>query len=108
AERRVAPQWLALIDARTHTPLRATAVATLLVLALALAFELAPLAEATSAIILVVFTLVNLGLVRIKRRQPAPPASVLRLPLWVPVGGALVSAALLLFQIARWLTTAGG
>jgi amino acid transporter len=108
AERRVAPQWLALIDARTHTPLRATAVATLLVLALALAFELAPLAEATSAIILVVFTLVNMGLVRITRRQPDPPASVPRLPLWVPIAGALVSASLLLFQIVRWLTTAGG
>ncbi|MFP4279717.1 MAG: hypothetical protein ACLFNA_11765 [Halochromatium sp.] len=88
--------------ARTQTPVRATALATLLVLGLALSFELEALAEATSAIILVVFTLVNLGLLRIKRRQPETPAAVLRLPIWVPGAGALVSAGLLLFQIGRW------
>ncbi|WP_408034100.1 APC family permease [Thiorhodovibrio winogradskyi] len=104
AERRVAPAWLALVNARTQTPVRATALATLLVLVLALSFELEALAEATSAIILVVFTLVNLGLLRIKRRQPETPAAVLRLPIWVPGAGALVSAGLLLFQIGRWLS----
>lgn len=107
AERRVAPRWLAVVNPRTHTPLRATAVATLLVLALAVSFGLEALAEATSAIILIVFTLVNLGLLAIKRRQPDTPAAVPRLPIWVPVGGALASAALLFFQIVRWSTAAG-
>ena len=107
AERRVAPAWLAMVNARTQTPVRATALVTLLVLVLALSFELEPLAEATSAIILVIFTGVNLGLLRIKWRQPETPASVLRLPIWVPGAGALVSASLLLFQIGRWLTAAG-
>ncbi|MFP4247645.1 MAG: amino acid permease, partial [Halochromatium sp.] len=102
AARGVAPAWLTLVNARTQTPVRATALATLLVLGLALSFELEALAEATSAIILVVFTLVNLGLLRIKRRQPETPAAVLRLPIWVPGAGALVSAGLLLFQIGRW------
>ncbi|WP_462322090.1 APC family permease [Halochromatium sp.] len=106
AERRVAPRWLATVNPHTRTPLPATTLATLLVLALALTFGLEALAKATSAIILVVFTLVNLGLLRIKRRQPDTPAAVPRLPLWVPVGGALASAALLLFQISRWLTAA--
>ena len=67
------PAWFAHIYPRTRTPLISTALATAAVIALALWFPIAVLAEATSFIILVVFTMVNLALVMLKRRDPQPP-----------------------------------
>ena len=56
----------------THTPVRATLVAGGIVLLLALALPLVGLAKTTSAIVLCVFTLINLSLLRIKWREPRP------------------------------------
>ena len=47
-------------------------------------------------ITLVVFTLVNLSLVRIKRLEPEPQG-VRVFPFWIPIVGFLVSAGFLLF-----------
>ena len=79
---------------RTHTPLRSTLVAGAVVLLLALLLPLLSLAKLTSAMVLLVFILVNLALLRIKRLGP-PPVGVRALPLWVPVLGALASAGVL-------------
>jgi amino acid transporter len=49
---------------------------------------------------LVVFALANLALLRIQRREPAPP-DVPRLPSWVPALGALVSLGFLVFEVVR-------
>jgi len=73
-------------------------VATLIVLTLALWLPLVTLAKATSFIILVVFALINLSLVRIKRRQPHP-AGIRIYPVWIPVAGFLSAAGFVLFQI---------
>jgi amino acid transporter len=86
----------------TRTPVIATALVTLSVFLLALALPLVTLAQITSFIILVVFTLINLALLRIKRRAPAP-AGVRAIPAWVPLAGFAVTAALILFQAADWL-----
>jgi APA family basic amino acid/polyamine antiporter len=72
------------------------------ILGLALTFDLATLAKITSAIILVLFALVNLSLLIIKRDQAAP-TGVIAVPKFVPLLGALACAALLLFQV--WILT---
>ena len=85
------PAPLARIHRRTRTPLLATALVTAFVLGLAIPFKMAALAEATSVVTLVIFTLVNLALWRVKRRDPRPMGVPLY-PLWIPVTGFFVSA----------------
>jgi amino acid transporter len=76
----------------------ATVVATLIVLVLALWLPLVTLAKATSFIILIVFALINLSLVRIKRRQPRPEG-IRIYPAWIPLAGFLTATGFVLFQI---------
>lgn len=85
------------VSPRTRTPLLATGLITALVLILALALPLVTLAKATSYVILIVFALVNLSLVFIKRRVPRP-SGVRVYPLWIPLAGSLSSLGMLLFQ----------
>lgn len=94
------PGWFAHVHPRTRTPLISTVLVTAVVIALALWFPITVLAEATSVIILVVFTLVNLALVFLKRRDPAPPG-VRLYPAWIPVIGFLVSGAAVVTEIVR-------
>jgi amino acid transporter len=89
------PKFLATVNPRTHTPVRATLVAGALTLLLALALPLLSLAKITSGMVLVVFVLINLSLIRIKRREPTAEG-VRSLPIAVPVIGALASIAILL------------
>lgn len=92
------PGALARVGTRTGTPVVATIAATAGVLLFALALPLATLAKATSTIVLAVFALVNLALIRIKRRDPAP-AGARVYAAWIPWGGLLLSLALLVFQL---------
>ncbi len=95
------PPRLARVSPRTHTPLLATGAVTLGVAVFALALPLAPLAELTSVLTLVVFALCNLALVLLKRRAPEAPG--MRVPGWVPIVGFLVSAGFLAFEAATRL-----
>jgi APA family basic amino acid/polyamine antiporter len=101
--------WLTAALGRVHpvrrTPLLATALVTLAVLALALWLPLVTLARATSFITLVAFSLINLALLRIKRRTPRV-AGAPCFPWWVPLMGFLTSSAFVLFQVFDFL--AGG
>ena len=91
---------LAAVHPRTQTPVRATAGVTLLVVALALGFPLVGLASVTSAILLAVFAIVNLALIVLQARDPAPVGAV-RVGRWVPVAGLLASLALLLVRLVH-------
>ncbi|HEB89287.1 MAG TPA: amino acid permease [Deltaproteobacteria bacterium] len=94
------PGVLARVSDRRGTPVVATSAVGALVLVLALWLPLAPLAEGTSIVTLLVFVAVNLSLLRIKRRPEAgaPPFSV---PRWVPLAGACSAAALLSIRFAE-------
>ncbi len=96
--------WLSAVHPRTRTPVRATAAIAALVLFLALWFPLVTLAAATSTIILVVFALVNLALLRIRRREEQPPEAVPRYPLWIPAGGFVLCLAFLGLRLATLIT----
>jgi len=92
------PRRLDYVHPRTQTPLATTAIMALGVLLLALWLPLVTLAKATSFILLAVFALVNLALVRIKRRAPAP-AGVVTVALWVPLAAFALTSAILAFQL---------
>lgn len=77
---------------RFGTPVLATALVGAAVIVGALFLDVADLAEATSAILLGVFVVVNLALIVMKRRVQAAP---FRVPMAVPVFGLLASLAAL-------------
>ena len=89
------PKALTRLNPVTHTPLLATAIGIGAILVLALAVPLAGLADLTAGFTLVIFTVVNLALIRIKSRNEAPPLGTFICPRWVPFAG-LVSSVLLL------------
>jgi len=89
------PKALTRLNPVTHTPLLATAIGVGAILVLALAVPLAGLADLTAGCTLVIFTVVNLALIRIKSRNEAPPPGTFICPRWVPFAG-LVSSILLL------------
>lgn len=81
----------------SSAPIRSTVAATGCILILALLFELEALAIAANFILLVVFILVNLSLIRIKRTEPAPE-DIRTYPAIVPWLGFLFSLGVLIFQ----------
>ena len=90
------PQVLGGVNSVTRTPLTATALVSSLVLLLALVFPLEGLAVMTSRITLIIFTLVNLSLLQIKRSGVPAPDNAFIVGRWVPVLGIVSCLALLL------------
>lgn len=102
ANKGLLPRAFAAIDPRTRTPMVATAAISGLILILALSVTLLSLAQTTSLITLTIFSLVNLALVRIKLRLPGPDKDAF-IPIWVPIGGFIVSAAFALYQAGSFI-----
>ena len=75
----------------------ATLMVALLVLVMALWLPLETLAKATSYLLLLVFSLINLALWRLKRVGPQP-AGIIHVPRWVPASGLVASISFLLMQ----------
>jgi amino acid transporter len=98
SSRGLLPNLFSVVDRRTRTPLIATGLATLLVLILALIGRLASLAETTSVIMLIIFSMVNLSLWRIKRRDPEP-VGIKIFPSWIPIAGFFISSAFVLSNV---------
>lgn len=95
ADQHELPGGLAWVHPRTRTPMVATGLVAGVILVLALGVPLENLAEATSVIVLIVFALVNLALVAIKRRGTPAPAGIRTYPIWVPAMGFVASAGFL-------------
>jgi APA family basic amino acid/polyamine antiporter len=80
------------INRRTQTPVKATAAVVILVCVLALRFDIESLAETTSLMILIIATLVNAALLRLKLLDSHKPETKgITVPLWVPLCGLVVS-----------------
>jgi amino acid transporter len=94
------PRVLGDVHAKTATPLRATAIIVVVVLALALSVPFVRLAETTSIATLVVFALVNIALLRVRWNGTPAHGKVFLVPLWVPIVGlatctGMIASALL-------------
>ncbi len=92
------PGLLGRVHPRRRTPVAAIILFTLMIGLLALSVPLVRLAEMTSFVILVIFTLVNVSLFLIGRRRQAPPR--LRRWRWTGLLGAAFSLALIAFELA--------
>lgn len=98
AEQGTMPKLFASVNARTHTPLLATAAIVAATLILALGFNLERLAEMTSQIVLVIWALANMALILIKLRKDPAPDSAFTVPMWVPASGFICSCALVVLS----------
>ena len=96
------PSWIGLVDEGTGTPLIATALVAALVLITALLLPLDALARATAFFLLLVFTLVNVALIRLKSNREAP-SGAFHLPIIVPWLGAISAGAFAVFSLAELL-----
>jgi len=92
------PRILSIVHPKSQTPLIATFIATFTVLFLALIGHLSILAEITSLIMLSIFSLINLALVRIKKRSPSTEGSIC-FPIWLPLTGFIVSLGFLILTV---------
>ncbi len=96
------PERIGEVDAQTQTPVLATAMVAAAVLVLALALPLVTLAKITSFSVLVVFALISLALIRVKRAGPAV-SGIYTVPGWVPYASMVTALALMGFQIVDML-----
>lgn len=96
AEQGRLPIFWARINARTHTPIVATVTVLAVMLAAALLLPLETLARATSFIVLLVFSLVNVALIAVKKKQLI--ADEVRVPHW-PWLGLVLCLGLLVAQV---------
>lgn len=80
----------------TATPLVATALIVVLVIALAMTVPLVRLAEGTSLATLVVFALVNLSLLRLRHRRVQSRGPHVRVPILVPAAGLTTCVAMIM------------
>ncbi|UFH60263.1 APC family permease [Sulfurovum mangrovi] len=92
------PGFLGSVHPKTRTPIASTILSGVIVFVLATFFELLTLAQFSSFVIFIVFTLVNLSLISVKRKNPHP-SGVRTYPLYVPVVGIVLNLTLLGFQI---------
>ncbi|MEQ9519399.1 MAG: APC family permease [Parvibaculum sp.] len=95
------PAILSYVHPRRHTPIVATLVVAAITLTLALAFPLSGLAEATSRITFVIFSLVNTALVLLTLREAGWLVSQVenKLLLLIPTLGGFGSVALLIVSL---------
>ncbi len=85
---------LAEVSTITKTPIKATIAAGMITIVFALLFDIVSLASFSSMLTLVIFTLINLALIRIKHTK-ATPIGVLEIPLWMPWCGVLLNIFLI-------------
>lgn len=92
------PKVFSTINEKTRTPIFSTIVASFLVLVFTLWLPIITLASLTSFFIFIIFTLMNLALIKIKRKEPNPEG-ILVYPIWIPILGVIVNICLLVVQL---------
>lgn len=93
------PSWAGAVSPRTHTPLRATIGAAVVIIILAIGLELEWLARLTSAVTMAIFISINAALIAIKRSDG--PTTTFQVPGWVPVVGITAATAMFVIELVR-------
>lgn len=93
------PELIGRVNTKTKTPINATVMVSIIIIIMALWLPIETLAKATSFLLFILFTMVNLALWRIKQREKSHPENIMKLPLWIPIAGAITSFAFVIFQI---------
>lgn len=100
AQQQLVPEQLGRLNPVTQTPVRATIVITAIMMIAALSLSTETLARFTTTILLVVFAVVNMALLRIKRQQPDAPDSF-QIPFIIPLLGLFACCGFLLAEFIR-------
>ncbi len=82
------------VSSITKTPIKATLLAGVITLVFALLFDIVSLASFSSMLTLIIFTLINIALIRIKHTTVAPKG-IIELPLWMPWCGVILNLLLI-------------
>lgn len=97
----IVPSWLGRVDRRRRTPWVAIAFTTVVALTLVSTGDLSGLADTTVLLLLLVFAVVNVSVLVLRRRPEDRDARIdgdgprgFRAPTWAPVLGAVVSLVL--------------
>ncbi len=98
ARKKLAPALFGKLNAKTHTPIWATIISGVIILILALSFDLEILAKATNYILFLVFIAINLSLWVIKNKKPKV-WGVRAYPKWVPILGLFMTLGIFAFQL---------
>ena len=99
------PAVLGTVHPRRHTPHIAVFILAGIVSILILSGGVKQMAEATVLLLLIVFTTVNLSLIRLQR-MPGEPRGFFEPPMIVPALGALVCASLIVVRVQSAVTSA--
>jgi basic amino acid/polyamine antiporter, APA family len=93
------PQFLQRVHSTFHTPYVTILAIFPLVLGLVLTSDLGKLASSTSALVLLVFSLSNLALIKIKwdEKKKKRRAKIFRIPLWVPCAAIVLNLSAISF-----------
>lgn len=92
------PNFLSIVHPKTHTPINATILAGSIVFFLSAYFPILTLAQSSSFLIFIIFTLVNASLLIIKLKEPHPKG-VRTYSILSPVTAIILNLTLLGFQI---------
>ncbi len=92
------PHSLSIVHPKTNTPINATILAGLFVFLLAAIFPILTLAQFSSFLIFIIFTLINISLIFIKRKEPHPQG-IKTYPIAIPIIAIVLNLTLLGFQI---------
>jgi len=98
ADRGWLPGFLQRISPLTRTPLNSTLLTVSLMIFFALTLPMVTLAELTSYLILLVFVMVNLALIKIKRRHPQPEGVRVFSP-WLPRLGFITAVIFFVVEL---------
>jgi amino acid transporter len=95
------PRFLVKVNTKTATPINATIATAVMILTLTLLLPILTLAQSTSFLIFIIFTLINFALIKIKLKVPNPEG-VKTYPIWIPIISIILNIAMLGFQIVSF------
>jgi APA family basic amino acid/polyamine antiporter len=91
------PKQLAVVSAKQHTPTRATLVVVSLIAITSSLLPLGTLAQITSFILLVIFTVVHLSAIKLITTK-----QINNLKMYIPVLGIIANSAVIALQVSSW------
>lgn len=92
-------KYFSSISETTKTPIKATILVGILIILFALFFDITTLANFTSTLLLIIFTLVNISLVAIKYNKKEVK-NIINIPIIIPIIGVFLNISLL---GSKWL-----
>lgn len=92
------PSVFSTVSIKTNTPVYSTVFVGIVTITLSLLFDIVSLASYSSMLILIVFTVVNISLIRIKSSSVVPEG-IVQVPLWIPWTGVILNVFLIIMKL---------